>query len=46
MKVGVIAKTKIIIMTRNAVKLKPFTFTPQSSILLNTNQKVEFELEL
>ncbi len=30
----------------NVVKLKPFTVAPRSAILLNNNQKVEFELEL
>lgn len=30
----------------NVVKLKPFTVAPQSAILLNTGQKLAFELEL
>ena len=30
----------------NVVKLKPFTVAPKSAVLLNTGQKVEFELEL
>ncbi len=29
----------------NVVKLRPFTFAPRSATLLNTDEKVEFELE-